>query len=159
MSVEDRTPKSIEIALDQEVVDKEGKKLGKVRARFERYVLVERGGLFGKAYYVPHSVIRQSGKGALQLTLTEEELRAKGYHNLPEDLLPETPEPANPVVDGTPQFGRRPLSPAQTGHYNYGKLWPGINTDASGSYHRNEVLPHPQIYVEDAETDNASSNG
>ncbi len=96
MTVEDRTPQSLEIVLGQEVVDKEGKKLGKVRARFERYVLVERGGLFAKAYYVPHSVIRQSGKAALQLTLTEEELRAKGYQNLPDDLLPETPEPGKP---------------------------------------------------------------
>ena len=159
MSVEEPTPKTLEIALDQEVVDKEGKKLGKVRARFTGYILVERGGLFSKTYYVPHSVIRQSNKKALQLTLTEEDLRAKGYQNVPDDLLPETPEPENPVVDGTPQFGRRPLSPAQTGHYNYGKNWPGMNTDASGSYHRNEVLPRPQIYVEEAEADHTASNG
>jgi hypothetical protein len=26
-------------------------------------------------------------------------------------------------------------------------MWPGINTDASGSYHREEVLPRPQSYV------------
>lgn len=158
MSVEDRTPKTLEIALDQEVFDKEGNKLGKVRARFAGYLLIERGGLFSKAYYVPRSAIRQSNKNALQLTLTEDELRTKGYQNLPDDLMPETPEPANPVVDGTPQFGRRPLSPAQTGHYNYGKNWPGINTDASGSYHRNEVLPRPQIYVEEAETNNNTAN-
>lgn len=153
MSIEDPAQKPLEIALHQEVVDKEGNKIGKVRARFERYILVERGGLFGKAYYVPHSVIRQGNKKMLQLALTEAEMRAKGYNNVPDDLMPETPEPENPVVDGTPQFGRRPLSPAQTGHYNYGKNWPGINTDASGSYHRNEVLPRPQIYVEEAEND------
>lgn len=152
MSVEDPAQKPLEIALHQEVVDKEGNKLGKVRARFERYILVERGGLFGKAYYIPHSIIRQGKNKTLQLTLTEEEVRARGYQSLPDDLLPETPEPENPVVDGTPQFGLHPLSPAQTGHYNYGKNWPGINTDASGSYHRNEVLPRPQIYVEETES-------
>lgn len=157
MSIEDPAQKPLEIALHQEVVDKEGNRLGKVRARFERYVLVERGGLFGKAYYVPHNVIRQGNKKTLQLTLTEEEMRARGFQNIPDDLMPETPEPENPVVDGTPQFGRRPLSPAQTGHYNYGKNWPGINTDASGSYHRNEVLPRPQIYVEEAENDHQES--
>lgn len=153
MSIEDPAQKPLEIALHQEVVDKEGNKIGKVRARFERYILVVRGGLFGKAYYVPHSIIRQGNKKMLQLALTEAEMRARGYNNVPDDLIPETPEPENPVVDGTPQFGRRPLSPAQTGHYNYGKNWPGMNTDASGSYHRNEVLPRPQIYVEEAEND------
>lgn len=153
MSIEDPAQKPLEIALHQEVFDKEGNKIGKVRARFERYILVERGGLFGKAYYVPHSIIRQGNKKTLQLTLTEEDMRARGYNDVPDDLMPETPEPENPVVDGTPQFGRRPLSPAQTGHYNYGKNWPGMNTDASGSYHRNEVLPRPQIYVEESESD------
>jgi hypothetical protein len=39
--------------LGQEVFDQDGKKLGKVQARFNRYILVERGGLFVKAYYVP----------------------------------------------------------------------------------------------------------
>lgn len=50
-------------------------------------------------------------------------------------------------MSGVAQFARGPLSPAQTGHYNYGKLYPGINTDASGSYHREEVVPQPQKYV------------
>ena len=50
-------------------------------------------------------------------------------------------------LSGVAQFARGPLSPAETGHYNYGKHYPGINTDASGSYHREEVVPHPQKYV------------
>jgi hypothetical protein len=46
-----------------------------------------------------------------------------------------------------PLYGRSPLSPAETGHYNYGPNYPGINTDASGSYRRDEVRPDPERYV------------
>ncbi len=152
MSIEDRTVNDSELTIGQVVVDREGKKLGKLRANFERYILVERGGLFVKVYYVPHSLVTSSKK-VVQLSLTEEELRERGYNNVPDDLFPETPEPEMPRLDGTPQFGRRPLSPAQTGHYNYGKNWPGINTDASGSYHRDEVVPLPQLFVEEATED------
>lgn len=138
--------------LGQTVFDSDGNKVGKVQARFDHYVLVERGGLFVKAYYIPHTVFTKNVDKALYLSLSEDELREKGYQQVPEDLYEETPEPGIPQsFSGVPQFARRPLSPAQTGHYHYGRRWPGINTDAAGSYHREEVLPVPQKLVEAAD--------
>lgn len=138
--------------LGQEVIDGEGNKLGKVQARFQRYILVERGGLFGKTYYVPHTAVSKTANGALYLTLSEAELREQGYHSVPDDLYEEVHEPGIPqVFSGVPKFAKRPLSPAQTGHYHYGRRWPGINTDAAGSYLREEVLPIPQKLVEASE--------
>lgn len=134
-------------ALGQEVLDKDGKRLGKIQARFSKYVLVERGGLFVKAYYVPHSAIRDTTKNIILLSLSENDLKRQGLNSVPDDLYEDTPEHGVPDVSGVAQFARGPLSPAQTGHYNYGRRWPGINTDASGSYHREEVLPKPQRFV------------
>ena len=138
--------------LGQEVRDSYGNKIGKVQARFDRYILVETGGLFGKAYYLPHTLIKGSEQGALFLTLNAADPRLQEYKAIPEDLYEETPEPGIPqVFSGVPKFAKRPLSPAQTGHYHYGRKWPGINTDAAGSYHREEVLPVPQKLVEASE--------
>jgi hypothetical protein len=134
--------------INQEVVDAQGKWLGKVRARFDRYILVGRVGLFSRVFYVPQSAIRDQVKdNTLFLTITEDDLERRGLNSVPDDLYEPAPEEEVPVTSGVPQFARRPLSPAETGHYNYGRRWPGINTDASGSYHRNEVLPRPQTYV------------
>ncbi|HEU0002575.1 MAG TPA: hypothetical protein VFQ36_16835, partial [Ktedonobacteraceae bacterium] len=129
--------------LGQEVLDGDGKKLGKVRARFSHYILVERGGIFRKAYYVPKSAVTRNVKGAIRLALSEDDLRQQALDSVPEDLYQEVPEVGRPDVTGVPQFGVMPLSPAETGHYNYGPRWPGMNTDASGSYRREEVLPIP----------------
>lgn len=157
MPTEEHTSQGI-FKLGQEVFDNDGNKIGKVRARFERYILVERGGLFGKAYYVPHTAISKNAGDSLYLALSEGELREHGYNNVPEDLYDEVPEPGVPqVFSGVPKFAKRPLSPAQTGHYNYGRRWPGINTDAAGSYHREEVLPIPQKMVEALEEDRRRS--
>jgi len=134
--------------IGQNVVDSQGKWLGKIQARFSRYILVERGGLFPKVYYVPQSAIRDQIKNnAIFLTLSEDDLLRLELNRLPNDLYDEAPDFGLPTVRGIAQFARRPLSPAETGHYNYGRNWPGINTDASGSYHREEVLPKPQDYV------------
>jgi hypothetical protein len=134
--------------IGQNVVDAQGNWLGKVEARFSRYILVQRGHLFGSVYYVPLSATRDEVKNnTILLTISEEELLRKGLKNVPDDLYDEVPEHGIPVVRGAAQFARRPLSPAETGHYAYGRMSPGMNTDASGSYHRNEVLPRPQTYV------------
>ncbi|HET8851353.1 MAG TPA: DoxX family protein [Ktedonobacteraceae bacterium] len=134
--------------LHQNVVDSEGKWLGEIRARFPRYILVERGGLFPKVYYVPQSAIRDEIKNnTIFLALSEDDLVHMELNRLPDDLYYETPDLSLSPVRGIPQFARRPLSPAETGHYNYGRMSPGINTDASGSYHRDEVQPHPRDYV------------
>ena len=142
------------LELGQEVFDSDGNKIGKVQARFERYVLVEGSGLFGRAYYVPRSIIGKSGSGNSELfvKLSKAEMREAGLQNVPEDLYDDPPELGVPqVFSGVPKFAKRPLSPAQTGHYNYGRRWPGINTDAAGSYHRDEVVPIPQKLVEASE--------
>ena len=136
--------------IGQNVVDSHGTWLGKVQARFNRYVLVERGSLLPKVYYVPQSAIKDEiKKNTLFLTLSEEDLERMELNTMPADLYDDEPEAGVPVVSGIPQFARRPLSPAETGHYNYGRRYPGINTDASGSYHRNEVQPRPADYVVD----------
>ncbi|HKV59030.1 MAG TPA: hypothetical protein VJO32_12145 [Ktedonobacteraceae bacterium] len=133
--------------LGQEVLDRDGKKLGKVRARFSKYILAERGGLFRKAYYVPKSAVTGNVKGIIRLALSEDDLRQQGLNRVPENLYQEVPEVSRPNVTGVPLFGSKPLSPAETGHYNYGPLWPGMNTDASHSYLREEVMPIPQRVV------------
>ena len=134
--------------IGQNVVDSQRKWLGKVEARFSRYILVERGRLFGSVYYVPQSAVRDEIKNnTILLTISEEDLLSRALNNVPDDLYDEVPEHGVPVVRGAAQFARRPLSPAETGHYAYGRRSPGMNTDASGSYHRSEVLPRPQTYV------------
>ena len=134
--------------LGQNVVDAQGKWLGTVKSRFTRYILVERGRLLPKVFYVPQSAIKDNSRNnTLFLTLTEEELTRMELNTIPTDLYDEDQATISPTVRGNPQFARRPLSPAETGHYNYGRMSPGINTDASGSYHRNEVQPRPADYV------------
>ena len=151
MPTEEHTSQDI-FHLGQEVFDSEGNKIGKVQARFERYILVEHGGFFGRTYYIPHTRISKSAGDAVNLSLSEAELREQGYTSVPEDLYEDVVEPGVPqVFSGVPKFARRPLSPAQTGHYNYGRRWPGINTDAAGSYLREEVMPIPQKLVNSSE--------
>lgn len=134
--------------LGQDVIDKDGFLIGKVQARFNHYVLVERRGLRVKAYYVPQNIAKSSiQKNLVTLSLSEKELIDKGYNSIPDDLYEGVPDYGVPDTSGVAQFSRGPLSPAQTGHYNYGPNYPGINTDASGSYYREEVNPRPQRFV------------
>jgi hypothetical protein len=134
--------------IGQNVVDSQRQWLGKVEARFSRYLLVQRGRLFGSVFYVPQSATRDEIKNnTIFLTVSEADLLNLGLNNIPDDLYDEVPEAGVPVVRGAAQFARRPLSPAETGHYSYGRRSPGMNTDASGSYLRDEVLPRPQTYV------------
>jgi hypothetical protein len=134
--------------IGQEVVDKDGTWLGTVQARFDRYILAERGGLFVKALYVPLTAIEDEVKNnVVRLTVSEHDLLVRGLESVPNDLYFDGPETNRPALTGIPMFARGPLSPAETGHYNYGPNYPGINTDASGSYPRDEVVPTPQRYV------------
>lgn len=97
MPSEERLPEAAYVPplfdLGLEVVDKDGKRLGKIQARFSRYILVERGGLFVKAYYVPHNAISSYDGEVIHLSYSEEDLRKKGFHRVPDDLYIETPEP------------------------------------------------------------------
>src|SRR5260370_21649254 len=92
--------------IGQEVFDKDGKKLGKVRARFSRYILVERGGLFVRAYYVPHSAVSSNTKNVIRLSLSEEDLREKELNKGPDDLYIESPEDGVPHVNGAAHIVR-----------------------------------------------------
>lgn len=47
-----------------------------------------------------------------------------------------------PDISGASLLGKFPPTPAETGHYHYGPLGPGINTDASGSYAPHEIDPY-----------------
>ena len=75
MPSEERLPEAAYVPplfdLGLEVVDKDGKRLGKIEARFSRYILVERGGLFVKAYYVPHNAISSFDGKVLHLSYSE----------------------------------------------------------------------------------------
>jgi hypothetical protein len=134
--------------LGQDVVDAAGHWVGLVQARFPRYILVDRGGLSFAAYYIPQRLTEENiVNDVVRLTVTVDELQARGANIIPDDLYDETPEPGLPRVTGVPLFGSAPLSPAQTGHYNYGPNYPGINTDASGSYQRGDVTVRPQTFV------------
>ena len=136
--------------LGEQVVDKDGYIIGKVEARFTNYILVERSGLLVKTYYVPRNLAMTDAKrGLVRLMLSEDELVHNNYNTVPDDLYDEAPEYGMPVTTGVAQYARGPLSPAETGHYNYGPNFPGMNTDASGSYHHDEVRPTPQRYVGD----------
>lgn len=136
--------------LGEQVVDKDGFIIGKVEARFTNYILVERSGLLVKTYYVPQNLATtDTSRGLVRLTLSEDELVNNNYNAVPDDLYDNTPEYGAPVTTGVAQYARGPLSPAETGHYNYGPNSPGMNTDASGSYHHDEVRPTPQRYVGD----------
>ncbi len=132
--------------IGQDVVDRDGEIIGSVEARFSHYILVNIGGLVRPAY-IPHRLIEAVNKQFIQLNMSELELRKMGLQNVPEDLYDDTPEYDVPTVNGVPLFARDPLSPAETGHYNYGPNFPGINTDATGSYRPEEVRPIPQKYV------------
>jgi hypothetical protein len=134
--------------IGQEVLDKNGESLGEVKARFGRYILAERGGLFAKPFYIPIAATEDEIKNnVVRLMVSEQGLLDRGLDVVPNDLYNEMPDPGRPALNGVPLFANGPLSPAETGHYNYGPNSPGINTDASGSYHREEVAPSPQRYV------------
>jgi hypothetical protein len=144
--------------IGQDVIDANKQWLGTVQARFDHYILVERGSVFVTAYYVPQSYVKGIFKNSIVLlTVSEDELRAQNLNSVPDDLYEEVPENEVPKTTGVPMFARGPLSPAETGHYNYGPNFPGINTDASGSYHRDEVRPSPQSFVSERRKKYATS--
>jgi hypothetical protein len=153
VTFQDTAGASSQFQIGQDVVDREGNWLGIVQARFSHYLLVDNAALLVKAYYIPHSWIERDGKdNVLHLNVSEADLLRRGLDRVPADLYEETPEFGVPQIKGVPLYARKPLSPAETGHYNYGPNFPGINTDAAGSYYPEEVRPIPQKYVGDRNT-------
>lgn len=95
-----------------------------------------------KVYDVPQSVISGRSKAAPHLSLSEDDVRRQGLNSVPDDLTMIQRHRASPI--SLKSRGPHPLSPAVTGHYHYARLWSGMNTDASGSGRREEVMPQPQ---------------
>jgi hypothetical protein len=133
-------------SIGQDVVDCEGNIIGPVEARFNQYLLVNIGSLVRPAY-IPLYLIDTVNEKFIRLSIGGLDIRKLGLQNVPDNLYDEEPEYGVPTVTGVPQFASGPLSPAETGHYNYGPNFPGINTDAGGSYLPGEVRPTPQRYV------------
>jgi hypothetical protein len=138
------TPPGQQVTPGQEVYDAEGVRLGRITARFPAYVLVERGWVFPRVYYVPRALIRRVEGVRVFLLVSEATLVARGYRSVPDDLYQD--ESPSGVVDiaGVSLLGKYPLTPAETGHYYSGPHSPGINTDASGSYAPYEIDPWGQ---------------
>src|SRR5262249_9714602 len=105
--------------IGQDVVDKDGEVIGTVEARFSNYLLVNIGGLVRPAY-IPHRLIEAVNAKFIQVSIDEFEVRKNGWQNVPDDLYDNAPEYGVPTVNGVPMFAQGPLSPAETGHYNYG---------------------------------------
>src|SRR5258706_1594231 len=102
--------------IGQGVVDSEGESLGKVRARFPNYILVERAGIFSKVYYVQQGAAKDEIRNnTIYLTMSEADLQRMGLNSVPDNLYEEAPEYGFPIVRGPAQFARRPLSPAEKG--------------------------------------------
>lgn len=136
--------------IGQDIVDRNGESLGTLQARLGQYILADRGGLSVKVYYVPLNFIEDEiVNDVVRLKVTEVDLLKRSLDRVPADLYIESPEYGVPQMKGVPMFARGPLSPAETGHYNYGPNFPGINTDAAGSYYPDEIRPTPQRYVSD----------
>lgn len=136
--------------IGQNVLDKNEVSLGTIQARLGRYILADRGGLTLRVFYVPiHFIEDEINNNVVRLKVSELDLLERNLDRLPADLYEESPEYGVPHVKGVPMFANGPLSPAETGHYNYGPNFPGINTDAAGSYYPEEVRPTPQRYVGD----------
>ena len=133
----------------QQVYDTQGTLVGNVAVRFPFYILIERGRIFPRVYYVPLSLVERSEGSALWLSVSEETLKERDYAQVPQGIddipAPAASEDLIDISDVSSLGKQAPLSPAQTGHYHYGPHSPGINTDAGGSYTHAEVDPRGRL--------------
>ena len=140
-------PLTEQVVAGQHVYDGQGSRVGKILVRWPGYILVERGLLFRRSYYVPLWLVQAVEGQRVRLAVSEATLAERGYTNAPSELY-HVPRPSGgtvfPDIGGTSRLGKFPPTPAETGHYHYGPLGPGINTDASGSYAPYEIDPYGQ---------------
>ena len=140
-----RHPLADQVAAGQHVYDTKGSRVGRVLICFPGYILVERGLIFRRSYYVPLWLVQAVKGQRVQLAVSEATLAKQGYTNVPGELY-HVPRPSGaiafPDISGASLLGKYPPTPAETGHYHYGPLGPGINTDAGGSYAPHEVDPY-----------------
>jgi hypothetical protein len=139
---------SDQVKVAQQVYDMHGTRVGKVAVRFPLYILIERGWMFPRVYYVPLSLIERVEGSSLWLYVSEATLKARDYAQVPLEIN-DTPAPAASEdridISDVSSLGAFPLTPAETGHYHYGPHSPGINTDAGGSYTHAEVDPRGRL--------------
>jgi hypothetical protein len=137
-----------QVRVGQQVYDTQEVLVGKVAVRFPFYILIERGWIFPRVYYVPLSLIARSDGSSLWLNVSEETLKARDYAQVPQGIndIPAPPASEDFIdISDVSSLGKSPLTPAQTGHYHYGPHSPGINTDAGGSYTHAEVDPRGRL--------------
>ena len=134
-----------QVTAGQHVYDAQGSRVGKITVGFPRYILVERGLIFRRSYYVPLWLVQGVEGQRVRLAVSEATLAERGYATVPSELY-HLPRPSGatvfPDISGASRLGKYPPTPAETGFYHYGPLGPGINTDASGSYAPYEIDPY-----------------
>lgn len=143
-----RHPTADQVAAGQRVYDTTGSRIGRILIRFPGYILVERGLIFRKSYYVPLWLVQAVKGQRVQLAVSETTLVKQGYTHVPGELY-HVPQPSGatafPDISGVSLLGKYPPTPAEAGHYHYGPLGPGINTDAGGSYTPHEIDPYGRL--------------
>ena len=136
------------VMVGQQVYDTQGTRVGKVAVRFPLYILIERGWLFPRVYYVPLSLIDRVEGPLLWLSVSEAMLKAREYAQVPLEINDTPAPPASEDridISDVSSLGLAPLTPAETGHYHYGPHSPGMNTDAGGSYIHAEIDPRGRL--------------
>ena len=136
------------VMVGQQVYDTQGARVGKVAVRFPLYLLIERGWIFPRVYYVPLSLIDRVEGPLLWLSVSEATLKAREYAQVPLEINDTPAPPASEDridISDVSSLGLFPLTPAETGHYHYGPHSPGINTDAGGSYTQAEIDPRGRL--------------
>jgi len=137
-----------QVTVGQQVYDTQGVRVGKVAVRFPLYLLIERGWIFPRVYYVPLSLIDRVAGSSLWLNVSEATLKADDYAQVPQEIndAPAPPASENCIdISDVSSLGMSPLTPAETGHYHYGPHSPGMNTDAGGSYTHAEIDPRGRL--------------
>ena len=136
------------VMVGQRVYDTQGVRVGKVAVRFPLFILIERGWIFPRVYYVPLSLIDRMEGPLLWLNVSEATLKARDYAQVPQEIndAPAPPASENCIdISDVSSLGMSPLTPAETGHYHYGPHSPGMNTDAGGSYTHAEIDPRGRL--------------
>lgn len=136
------------VVVGQQVYDTQGARVGKVAVCFPLYLLIERGWIFPRVYYVPRSLVARAKGSSLWLNVSEAVLKARDYAQVPleiNDVPPPLASEDRIDISDVSSLGMSPLTPAETGHYHYGPHSPGINTDAGGSYTQAEMDPRGRL--------------
>lgn len=94
--------------------------MGKITVCFPRYLLVERGLIFRRSYYVPLSLVQGVEGQRVRLEVSEATLAERGYANVPSELY-HVPRQRGatvfPDISGASLLGKYPPTPAETGFY------------------------------------------